>query len=96
MGTAALKQERTDKLTPTFRPGHFYVLYKTGNSVLDLVESLKDVQYKKNSSHVKNFMERNGLAEDQELTRPPVWSSDHVSSHFRQRMIQRRSYSSGL
>ena len=58
LGTAALKQERTDKLTPTFRAGHFYILYKTGIRVLDLVESLSDVQYKKLFPCEKNYGEK--------------------------------------
>ena len=56
-----LKQEQTNKLTPTFRPEPFRVLKKTGNSVV--VESPEGVQYKRNSTHVKNFVERNGPPE---------------------------------
>ena len=53
---------------PALRSEPFYILDKTGNSVL--VESHSGAQYKRNSTHMKKFVERNGLAEDQELTQP--------------------------
>ena len=48
-------------MTPTFRPAPFRVLEKTGNSVV--VDSPEGVQYKRNSTHVKKFVERNGPPE---------------------------------
>ena len=56
-----LKQEQTNKFTPTFRPTPFRVLEKTGNSVV--VDSTEGVQYKRNSTHVKKFVERDGPPE---------------------------------
>ena len=56
-----LKQEQTNKLTLTFRPEPFRVLDKTRNSVV--VESPEGVQYKRNSTQVKKFVERDGLPE---------------------------------
>ena len=53
------KQEQTKKLTPTFRPEPFRVLEKTRNSVV--VQSHEGVQYKRTSTHVKKFVERDGL-----------------------------------
>ena len=53
-----LKQEQTNKLAPTFRPAPFRVLEKTENSVV--VDSPEGVQYKRNSTHVKKFVERDG------------------------------------
>ena len=53
-----LKQEQTNKLTSTFRPAPFRVLEKTGNSVV--VDSPVGVQYERNSTHVKKFVERDG------------------------------------
>ena len=47
-----LKQEKTNKLTPTFRPETFRVLNKTGNSFV--VESPDGVQYKRNSTDVES------------------------------------------
>ena len=49
-------------MTPTFRPAPFRVLEKTGNSVV--VDSPKGVQKKRNSTHVKKFVERDGLPEE--------------------------------
>ena len=57
-----LKQKQTNKLTPSFRPEPFRVLEKTGNSVV--VESPEGVQYKRNSTHVKKFIERDGPPEE--------------------------------
>ena len=57
-----LKQEQTNKLTPTFRPTPFRVLEKTGNSVV--FDSTEGVQYKRNSTHVKKFVERDGPPEE--------------------------------
>ena len=51
-----LKQEKKDKLTPTFRPEPFHVLEKAGNSVV--VESPEGVQYKRNSTHVVTSTQR--------------------------------------
>ena len=59
-----LKQEKTNKLTPTFTPEPFHVLDKAGNSIV--VESPDGVQYKRNSTHVKKFVERNSLPEGQQ------------------------------
>ena len=56
-----LKQEQTNKLTPTFRPAAFRVLEKTGNSVVDSPEG---VQHKRNSTRVKKFVERDGPPEE--------------------------------
>ena len=61
--TVLLKQEQRNKLTPTFRPKPFCVLEKTGNSVV--VESPDGVQYKRNTTHVKKFLERNSSPENQ-------------------------------
>ena len=62
-----LKQEQTNKLTPTLRPAPFRVLEKTGNSVV--ADSPEGVQYKRNSTHVKKFVERDGpLRETLHLT----------------------------
>ena len=65
-----LKQERQNKLTLTFRPEPFHVLDKIGNSVI--VETPDGVQYRRNSTHVKKFLERNSLPESQ----PPVFVTD--------------------
>ena len=59
-----MKQEKTNKLTPTFRPEPFRVLDKTGNSVV--VESPDGVQYKRNSTRVKKFVDGNSLPEEQQ------------------------------
>lgn len=65
-----LKQEQTNKLTLTFRPEPFRVLEKTRNSVV--VESPEGVQYKRNSTQVKKFVERDGLPEGD----PPPHADD--------------------
>ena len=57
--TVLLKQERKNKLTPTFRPEPYRVLDKSGNSLV--VQSPDGVQYKRNYSHVKKFLERNNM-----------------------------------
>ena len=57
-----LKQEKKDKLTPTFRQEPFHVLEKAGKSVV--VESSEGVKYKRNSTHVKKFVESDGLPEE--------------------------------
>ena len=59
--TVLLRQERKNKLTPTFRPEPYRVLDKSGNSVV--VESPDGVQYKRNSTHVKKFLERSNAPE---------------------------------
>ena len=58
-----LKQEQTNKLTPTFRPESFRLLEKTENGVV--VESREGVQYKRNSTHVKKSVKRDGLPEEE-------------------------------
>ena len=72
-----LRQERKNKLTPTFRPEPYLVLDKTGNSVV--VESPDGVQYKRNSTHVKKFLERSNMPESQILASPPT--SDISTEH---------------
>ena len=56
-----LKQEQTNKLTPPFRSAPFHVLEKTGNTVV--ADSPDGVQYKRNSTHVKKSVKRDGLPE---------------------------------
>ena len=58
-----LKQEQTNKLTPTFRPESFRLLEKTENGVV--FESCEGVQYKRNSTHVKKSVKRDGLPEEE-------------------------------
>ena len=65
-----LMQWQTNNLTPTFRPEPFCVLEKTGNNVA--VESPEGVQYKRNSTHVKKIVERDGLPEED----PPPHADD--------------------
>ena len=60
--TVLLKQDRTNKLTPTFKPELFRVLNKAGNSVV--VESPDGVQYRRNSTNVKKFLERDSSSEN--------------------------------
>lgn len=60
--TVLRKQDRTNKLIPTFKPETFRVLNKAGNSVA--VESPDGVQYKRNSTHVKTFLERDSSPEN--------------------------------
>ena len=61
--TVLLKQQQQNKLTLTFSPEPFRVLEKTGNSVV--VESSEGIQYKRNSTHVKRFLERHSSPENQ-------------------------------
>ena len=49
-----LRQDRKNKLTPTFRPEPYHLVDKTGNCVV--VESPDGVQYKRNSTHVKKSL----------------------------------------
>ena len=72
-----LRQDRKNKLTPTFRPEPYHVLDKTGNSVM--VESPDSVQYKWNSTHVKKFLERSNAPEYVMSLSPPISNSftDH-------------------
>ena len=66
--TVLLKQERKNKLMPTFRPEPYRVLDKSGKSVV--VQSPDGVQYKRNSSHVKKFLERNSVPENKRSSPP--------------------------
>ena len=68
-----LRQDRKNKLTPTFRPEPYHVLDKTGNSVV--VESPDGVQYKRNSTHVKKFLERSNALECEMSLSPPISNS---------------------
>ena len=54
-----LRQDLKNKLMPTFRPEPYRVLDKSGNSVV--VESPDGVQYKRNSTHVKKFLEQSNV-----------------------------------
>ena len=71
--TVLLRQERKHKLTPTFRPEPYRVLDKSGNSVV--VESPDGVQYKRNSTNVKKFLERSNAPECEMSLSPPISNS---------------------
>ena len=71
--TVLLRQDRKNKLTPTFRPEPYRVLDKSRNSVV--VESPDGVQYKRNSTHVKKFLERSNAPECEMSLSPPISSS---------------------
>lgn len=51
-----VRQERGNKMSTPFKPSPFKVVEKTGNSVL--VESGQGVQYRRNVTHLKRFIER--------------------------------------
>ena len=68
-----LRQDRKKKLTPTFRQEPYRVLDKSGNSVV--VESPDGVQYKRNSTHVKKFLERSNAPECEMSLSPPILNS---------------------
>ncbi|PFX34964.1 Uncharacterized protein K02A2.6 [Stylophora pistillata] len=67
------QEERKNKLKPTFRPEPYRVLDKLGNSVV--VETPDGVQYKRNSTHVKKFLERSNVPECKMSLSPPVSNS---------------------
>ena len=71
--TVLSRQERKHKLPPTFRPEPYCVLDKSGNSVV--VESPDGVQYKRNSTHVKKFLERSNAPECEMSLSPPISNS---------------------
>ena len=71
--TVLLRQERKNKLTPTFRPEPYRVLDKSGNSVV--VESPDGVKYKRNSTHVKKFLERSNVPKCETSLSPPIPNS---------------------
>ena len=71
--TVLLRQERKNKLTPSFRPEPYRVLDKSGNSVV--VESPDGVQYKRNSTHVKKFLERSNAPKCETSLSPPISNS---------------------
>ena len=68
-----LRQEQKDTLMPTFRPEPYRVLDKSGNSVV--VESLNGVQYRRNSTHVKKFLEWSNVPECEMSLSPPISNS---------------------
>ena len=71
--TVFLRQDRENKLTPTFRPEPYRVLDKSGNSVV--VESPDGVPYKRNSTHVKNSLDRSNAPECDISLSPPISNS---------------------
>ena len=89
--TVLLGQERKNKLTPTFRPEPYRVLDKSGNSVV--VESPDGVQYKRNSTHVKKFLERSNVPECEMSSSPPI--SNSSNDHQAQRSVNESDEHSG-
>ncbi|XP_068738483.1 uncharacterized protein [Montipora capricornis] len=73
VNTVLLRQKRKNKLTPNFRQEPYHVLDKSGNSVV--VESPDGVQYKRNSTHVKKFLERRNAPECETSLSPPFSNS---------------------
>ena len=71
--TVFLRQDRENKLTPTFRPEPYCVLDKSGSSVV--VESPDGVPYKRNSTHVKNSLDRSNAPECDISLSPPISNS---------------------
>ncbi|CAB4021992.1 Hypothetical predicted protein, partial [Paramuricea clavata] len=61
-----LRQQRTNKWTTAFEIQPYQVIDKHGNSVL--VESPQGVQYKRNSTHVKAFQEKENGPEEIEMS----------------------------
>ena len=82
-----LRQERKNKLTPTFRLEPYRVLDKSGNIVV--VESPDGVQYKRNSTHVKKFLERSNVLECEMSSSPPI--SNSSNDHQAQRSVNEHS-----
>ena len=58
------------KLKSTFRSERYHVLDRSGNHVV--VESTDGVQYRRNFTHVKKFLERNDLPEIKISLSPPT------------------------
>ena len=71
--TILLRQDWKNKLAPTFRPEPYRVLDKSGNSVV--VESPVGVKYKRNSTHVKKFLQRSNVPECKMSLSPPISNS---------------------
>ena len=86
-----MRQDRKNKLTPTFRPAPYHVLDKTGNSVV--VESPDGVQYKRNSTHVKKFLERSNAPECEMSLSPPI--SNSFTEHQTQPSVNESAEHSG-
>jgi hypothetical protein len=61
-----LRQQRINKWTTEFESQPYQVIDKHGNSVL--VESPEGVQYKRNTTHVKPFQERESGSEEIEMS----------------------------
>jgi hypothetical protein len=61
-----LRQQRINKWTTAFESQPYQVIDKHGNSVL--VESPEGVQYKRNTTHVKPFQERESGSEEFEMS----------------------------
>ena len=74
-----VRQEKTNKFSTPFNPEPFTIVGKTGNSVI--VASQKGVQYSRNTSHVKKFMQTAHDA-DMPLSDPAIQPSkmDHGSA----------------
>ena len=63
-----VKQEKQNKLTTAFNPAPYTVVSKKGNSVI--VENPEGVQYSRNTSHVKKFIQEN--FDTPELSTPKI------------------------
>ena len=86
-----LRQERKNKLTPTFRPESYRVLDKSGNSVV--MESPDGVRHKRNSTHVKKFLGRSNVPECERPSSPPT--SNSSNDHQAQRSVNESDEHSG-
>ena len=72
----SVKQQRVNKWTTAIECQPYQVIQKHGNSVV--VESPEGVQYKRNTTHVKPFQERESGAEEVDLPAPvpEIYSRD--------------------
>ena len=61
-----VQQERKDKLSTRFNPSPYTVVNKHGNSLI--VQSQEEVQYSRNTSHVKKLLRNNVTPSTQEET----------------------------